>query len=145
MDFGCSIEHSEITSDVWIIKKTHPSHICMDSVFNKCSLWMLFTVQLYSFRADYSKKKTLQNKKKLIQFQNYCYIRVFKTLRNPAIFILFLIIPVFELSGNISSPTFTFMHLADAFIQSDLQCIQTIDALSVCVFPGNWTHNLLRC
>ncbi len=37
---------------------------------------------------------------------------------------------------------FTFMHLADAFIQSDLQCIQVIHLLSVCVFPGNWTHNL---
>ncbi len=32
--------------------------------------------------------------------------------------------------------TFTFMHLADAFIQSDLQF------LSVHVFPGNRTHNL---
>ncbi len=41
--------------------------------------------------------------------------------------------------------TFTFMHLADAFIQSDLQCIQAVHVLSVCVFPGNWTHNLLRC
>ncbi len=36
------------------------------------------------------------------------------------------------------------MHLADAFIQSDLQCIQVIFVLSVYVFPGNWTHNLLR-
>ncbi len=34
------------------------------------------------------------------------------------------------------------MHLADAFIQSDLQCIQVIHLLSVHVFPGNWTHNL---
>ncbi len=34
------------------------------------------------------------------------------------------------------------MHLAEAFIQSDLQYIQTIHFLSVCVFPGNWTHNL---
>ncbi len=32
--------------------------------------------------------------------------------------------------------TFTFMHLADAFIQSDLQCIQTIDLLSVSVFKN---------
>ncbi len=38
--------------------------------------------------------------------------------------------------------TFTFMHLADAFIQSDLQCIQVIHFLSVHVFPGNRTHNL---
>ncbi len=35
--------------------------------------------------------------------------------------------------------TFTFMHLADAFIQSDLQRIQAIHFLSVCVFPGNQT------
>ncbi len=35
--------------------------------------------------------------------------------------------------------TFTFMHLADAFIQSDLQCIQAIHFF-VCVFPGNSTH-----
>ncbi len=39
--------------------------------------------------------------------------------------------------------TFTFMHLADAFIQSDLQCIQAIHLfLSVHVFTGNRTHNL---
>ncbi len=39
---------------------------------------------------------------------------------------------------------FTFTHLADAFIQSDLQCIQVIHFffLSVHVFPGNRTHNL---
>ncbi len=37
---------------------------------------------------------------------------------------------------------FTFMHLSDAFIQSDLQCIQVIHFLSVHVFPGNRTHNL---
>ncbi len=30
--------------------------------------------------------------------------------------------------------TFTFMHLADTFIQSDLQCIQAIHFLSVCVY-----------
>ncbi len=37
--------------------------------------------------------------------------------------------------------TFTFMHLADAFIQSD--CIQVIHFfLSVHVFPGNRTPNL---
>ncbi len=29
--------------------------------------------------------------------------------------------------------TFTFMHLADTFIQSDLQCIQAIHFLYVCV------------
>ncbi len=32
--------------------------------------------------------------------------------------------------------TFTFMHLTDAFIQSDLQCIQVVHVLSACVFPG---------
>ncbi len=31
--------------------------------------------------------------------------------------------------------TFTFMHLSGAFIQ-------VIHLLSVCVFPGNWTHKL---
>ncbi len=41
--------------------------------------------------------------------------------------------------------TFTYMHLADTFIQSDLQCIQAIHYFSLCVFPGNRTHNLLRC
>ncbi len=33
--------------------------------------------------------------------------------------------------------TFTFMHLADAFIQSDLQCIQAIIIVVLSVFPGN--------
>ncbi len=35
--------------------------------------------------------------------------------------------------------TFTFMHLADAFIQSDLMCIQAMHYLPVCVFLGNLT------
>ncbi len=39
--------------------------------------------------------------------------------------------------------TFTFMHLADAFIQSDLHCIQvTVLHLSALAFPGNRTHDL---
>ncbi len=40
---------------------------------------------------------------------------------------------------------FTFMHLADAFIQSDLQLHSGYTISLVCVFPGNRTHNLLRC
>ncbi len=38
--------------------------------------------------------------------------------------------------------TFIFTHLADAFIQRNLQCIQVIHLLSVCVFPRNLTHDL---
>ncbi len=38
--------------------------------------------------------------------------------------------------------TFTFMHLADAFIQSDLVHSGYTFFLSVRVFPGNRTHNL---
>ncbi len=38
------------------------------------------------------------------------------------------------------------MHLADAFIQSDLHCIQftvfTLFFLSALAFPGNRTHEL---
>ncbi len=41
--------------------------------------------------------------------------------------------------------TFTFIHLADAFIQSDLQLHSVYTFSLVCVFPGNRTHNLLRC
>ncbi len=37
------------------------------------------------------------------------------------------------------------LHLADAFIQSDLQLHSGYTFLLVCVFPGNRTHNLLRC
>ncbi len=44
------------------------------------------------------------------------------------------------------SVTFTFMHLADAFIQSDLHCIQVtvifFYILSALAFPGNRTHDL---
>ncbi len=40
--------------------------------------------------------------------------------------------------------TFTFMHLADAFIQSDLQLHSGYTFSLVHVFPGNRTHNLLR-
>ncbi len=43
--------------------------------------------------------------------------------------------------------TFTFVHLADAFIQSDLQLHSgyAFSLVGLCVFPGNRTHNLLRC
>ncbi len=34
---------------------------------------------------------------------------------------------------NMFTFTFTFMHLADAFIQSDLHCIQAIHFISMCV------------
>ncbi len=37
------------------------------------------------------------------------------------------------------------LHLADAFIQSDLQLHSGYTFSSVCVFPENRTHNLLRC
>ncbi len=37
--------------------------------------------------------------------------------------------------------TFTFMHLADAFIQSDLQCIQAIHVLSVS-YPSQETTGI---
>ncbi len=39
---------------------------------------------------------------------------------------------------------YIFMHLADAFIQSDLFCIFRLYIFFFCqyVFPGNWTHNL---
>ncbi len=40
--------------------------------------------------------------------------------------------------------TITFMHLADAFIQSDLQLHSGYTCSLVHVFPGNRTHNLLR-
>ncbi len=40
--------------------------------------------------------------------------------------------------------TFTFMHLADDFIQSDLQCTQAIHFLSVCV-PWESNPQPLRC
>ncbi len=39
--------------------------------------------------------------------------------------------------------TFTFMHLADAFVQSDLQCIQAIHLLSVCV-PTKQVNSLVE-
>ncbi len=38
--------------------------------------------------------------------------------------------------------TFTFMHLADAFIQTTYGAFRLYIFLSVCVFPGNRTHNL---
>ncbi len=38
------------------------------------------------------------------------------------------------------------LHYIYAFSQSDLQYIQVIHFfVSMCVFPGNWTHNLLHC
>ncbi len=40
---------------------------------------------------------------------------------------------VYELLAFWKVCTFTFMHLADAFIQSDLQCIQAIHFFIMCV------------
>ncbi len=52
-------------------------------------------------------------------------------LKNPIVLYIFWI-------------TFTFMHLADAFIQSDLQLHLGYTFSLVHVFPWNRTHNLLR-
>ncbi len=41
-----------------------------------------------------------------------------------------------------SSTIYIYAFLADAFIQSDLQCIQGIHLYCQYVFPGNRTHNL---
>ncbi len=41
--------------------------------------------------------------------------------------------------------TLVSLHLADAFIQSDLQLQSGYTFSLVHVFPGNRTHNLLRC
>ncbi len=41
--------------------------------------------------------------------------------------------------------TFTFMHLADTFIQSDLQLYSGYTFSVVHGIPGNRTHNLLCC
>ncbi len=42
--------------------------------------------------------------------------------------------------------TFTLhLHLADAFIQSDLQLHSGYTFSLVCVFPWETNHNLLRC
>ncbi len=50
----------------------------------------------------------------------------------------------FDGMSRYHSFTFTFMHLADAFIQSDLHCIQVtvFTFLSALAFPGNRTHDL---
>ncbi len=64
-------------------------------------------------------------------------------LTHHCILFLFTICTVSQLFWNrVLYFKCTFMHLADAFIQSDLQCIQAMYILSVSVFPGNWTHNL---
>ncbi len=41
--------------------------------------------------------------------------------------------PPFTFLSGLPPLTFTFMHLADAFIESDLQCIQAIHFFSICV------------
>ncbi len=41
--------------------------------------------------------------------------------------------------------TFTFMHLADAFIQSDLQCIQAIHFFVSTCAPWESNPRRLRC
>ncbi len=52
----------------------------------------------------------------------------------------------FTIPGWWNDLTFTFMHLADAFIQSDLQLHSGYTFFfSVYVFHGNRIHNLLRC
>ncbi len=51
---------------------------------------------------------------------------------------------IFSLCVYVQILTLTFMHLADTFIQSDLQLHSGYTFSLVHVFPGNRTHNLLR-
>ncbi len=48
---------------------------------------------------------------------------------------------IYIIAVKISMLTFTCMHLADTFIQSDLAFRLYI--FVVCVFPMNWTHNII--
>ncbi len=50
--------------------------------------------------------------------------------------IFFCVFILFNISAGVRRSTFTFMHLADAFIQSNLQCIQAIHLYCQYVFPG---------
>ncbi len=69
----------------------------------------------------------------IMNSQMYCSIlkeKMLTSLRRCALF------------QHDNDPKHLHLHLADTFIQSDLQCIQVIHFLSVHVFPGNQTHNL---
>ncbi len=66
---------------------------------------------------------------------------VYKTLKMPAHWCIYKLMFYIYLMKYLF--TFTFMHLADAFIQSDLQLHSGYTFLLVHVFPGNRTHNLL--
>ncbi len=54
--------------------------------------------------------------------------------------VFFLVIRFNWIYSTLFTFTFTFMHLADAFIQSDLHCIQVtvFTFLSALAFPGNY-------
>ncbi len=53
--------------------------------------------------------------------------------------------PIYFKRTGVTYLYYIFMHLADAFIQSDLQLHSGYTFSLVHVFPGNRTHNLLRC
>ncbi len=70
-------------------------------------------------------------------------MKLLKLLFNLTLCVLSLRLKSNQIHFNhLNHHTFTFMNLAGAFIQSDLQCIQAIHLLSVCIHTS--THHIIQ-
>ncbi len=105
-----------------------------------CFLKNYAHIRLHLFDQKYS-----QNNKIVL----YCFL--FEYILKCNVFLWYqscifsIITPVFSVTWSFRNHNNIHLHLADAFIQSDLQLHPGYTFSLVCVFPENRTHNLLRC
>ncbi len=135
-------------------------------VLNFSELWRKLASACYTFKIVRYKFTILRNKVTIMRLKLAIltlFLKIGSISQNYNLkshFFLQIVLAVLTISQNcefischsyfvtrdcklISFP-FTFMHLANAFIQSDLQCIHVIHFHQY-VFPGNRTHNLWHC
>ena len=85
------------------------------------------------------------SKTKQSQSQIYYIINKQKKHTNPFLFIKHLY-NFKQKNPNCNHVLFTFMHLADAFIKSDLQCIQALNIFFATIYvPRKSNTTLLNC
>ncbi len=114
---------TELAPPLWINLHPNPWVLSLRwyvNLFLQTSLWETITVRIglkciFFYSSDLSSNDILNVNGKQVEMANYIS---FKLLASH--------LAVYIMNSLLEDFTFTFMHLADAFIQSDLQCIQVI-------------------
>ncbi len=172
MDRQCNKTTNNLHMDRQCKKKLHWSIYSAPDSAKKTTTIYIWTVHIYRlYRRQCAKytyiysvhivyyKDTLNYQRHITEYSEFCLLMNWKIVPKPVctypvvcvcVCVCVCVYTELHKYSNVyctmlfQTFTFTFMHLADAFIQSDLQLHSGYTFSLVHVFPGNRTHNLLR-